>query len=173
MFPVVVIRQPGHTPIHLQVREAIEVGRECSGVIVDDPQVSRRHLVLAPTKSGGPEVAVLDLGSLNGTLLGGVRLRSEAIVRPGQEVRFGETTLQVLVDDHAGVVRPTPSPMAEPGVANEPDVADEHAPTTVVRAQPAPPRAAATPEQAWARPHDDTGKHADATGEADPDDPWR
>lgn len=94
MYPVVVIRQPGHTPIHLQVREAIEVGRECTGVLLADPRVSRRHLVLAPTFDGGPDqVAVLDLGSMNGTLLDGMRLTNEVVLRPGQKIELGETSI--------------------------------------------------------------------------------
>jgi len=94
MYPVVVIRQPGHTAIHLQVREAIEVGRECTGVLLADPRVSRRHLVLAPTVDGGADqVAVLDLGSMNGTMLDGARLTREVVLLPGQQVQLGETTI--------------------------------------------------------------------------------
>lgn len=107
MFPVVVIRQPGQTPIHLQIREAIELGRECTGVLLVDPRVSRRHLVLAPTHSGGPaEVAVLDLGSMNGTLLDGHRIATEVVLHPGQEVRLGETTIRLVVDDVPAVTAP-------------------------------------------------------------------
>lgn len=141
MFPVVVIRQPGCTPIHLQVREPIEVGRECTGVVVSDPRVSRRHLVLAPTNGGGPgEVAVLDLGSLNGTVLAGVRLTSEAILRPGNEVRLGDTTI-ALVLDRPDASAPTPLPH---------DVDPSVAPTTVV---PSPRGEPDTPAgDPWQRP---------------------
>lgn len=140
MFPVVVIRQPGCTPIHLQVREPIEVGRECTGVVVSDPRVSRRHLVLAPTDGGGPaEVAVLDLGSMNGTILAGVRLQSEAILRPGNEVRLGDTTIALVLDR----VDATPA-RAYP---------DEAAPATTVL----PSARASTPADPWRRPSGDTG----------------
>jgi len=119
VFPVVVIRQPGQTPIHVQVREAIEVGRECTGVILVDPKVSRRHLVLAPTHTGGAaEVAVLDLGSMNGTMLAGARIDTEVVLRVGDEVRLGETTITVAepvtaVPDLA-VAAPEPEPEPEP-----------------------------------------------------------
>ncbi|HWL45447.1 MAG TPA: FHA domain-containing protein [Ilumatobacter sp.] len=139
MFPVVVIRQPGCTPIHLQVREPIEVGRECTGVIVSDPRVSRRHLVLAPTDGGGPaEVAVLDLGSMNGTILAGVRLTSEAILRPGNEVRLGDTTV-ALVLDRDDAVAPVAPVAGDPGATA----------TTVL-----PSQRSATPSDPWRRPAD-------------------
>lgn len=155
VFPVVVIRQPGCTPIHLQVREPIEVGRECTGVILNDPRVSRRHLVLAPTDVGGPaEVAVLDLGSMNGTVLAGVRLTSEAVLRPGTEIHLGDTTI-ALVLERAGVATP-PGPAGD--TADDPSVAS----TTVL-----PSQRAATPADAWQRPAD-----TPPTGDAALDDHW-
>ncbi len=100
MFPTVVIRQPGQTPIHLSVREPIEVGRECTGVLLVDPQVSRRHLVLAPV---GDRIAVLDLGSTNGTILHGRRLDIEMELMVGQFIKLGDTTITVL-DERPGSV---------------------------------------------------------------------
>jgi len=101
MFPTVVIRQPGQTPIHLSVREPIEVGRECTGVLLVDPQVSRRHLVLAPV---GDRIAVLDLGSTNGTMLHGRRLDIEMELMAGQFIKLGDTTITVL-DERPGESR--------------------------------------------------------------------
>lgn len=139
MYPIVVIRQPGCTPIYLQVREPIEVGRECTGVVLSDPRVSRRHLVLAPTDGGGrAEVAVLDLGSLNGTLLAGVPITSEAILRPGNEVRLGDSSIALLLERSDAV---PPDAVA----LDEVDRA-----TTVLPSQAA--RAANTPSDAWRRP---------------------
>lgn len=100
MFPMVVIRQPGQTPIHLSVREPIEIGRECTGVLLVDPQVSRRHLVLAPV---GDRIAVLDLGSTNGTILHGRRLDIEMELMAGQFIKLGDTTITVL-DERPGSV---------------------------------------------------------------------
>jgi len=98
MFPTVVVRQPGQTPIYLSVREPIELGRECTGVMLVDPQVSRRHLVLAPV---GDRIAVLDLGSTNGTILHGRRLDIEMELMAGQFIQLGDTTITVL-DERAG-----------------------------------------------------------------------
>ena len=36
--PVVIIRQPGRTPLHLIVRDVTVVGRDCEGVLLTDPQ---------------------------------------------------------------------------------------------------------------------------------------
>src|SRR5262249_14717889 len=45
--PAVLIREPGRAPLRLILGEAaIEVGRDCPGVLLTDPQISRRHLTL-------------------------------------------------------------------------------------------------------------------------------
>lgn len=136
------------------MREPIEVGRECTGVVLNDPRVSRRHLVLAPTDGGGrAEVAVLDLGSLNGTLLAGVRLTSEAILRPGNEIRLGDTTIAVVLE-RADAVPAEAVPLDE--VAT---------PTTVLPAQH--DRPAATPADAWRRPELEPGRGPREAGRSD------
>ena len=113
MFPTVVIRQPGQTPIHLSVREPIEIGRECTGVLLVDPQVSRRHLVLAPV---GDRIAVLDLGSTNGTILHGRRLDIEMELMAGQFIKLGDTTITVL-DERPGSAAPHEESNDEPGLS--------------------------------------------------------
>jgi pSer/pThr/pTyr-binding forkhead associated (FHA) protein len=141
-----VIRQPGRTPIYLQVREAIEVGRECSGVLLADTRVSRRHLVLAPTDGGPAEVAVLDLGSMNGTMLAGVRLTREVVLRAGEEIQLGDTTIR-LVLEASGVAA-----AVDPGMV----AADEVVRTTTVLPAAAPAvrevGPGSTPADAWQRP---------------------
>ncbi len=126
-------------------------------MVVSDPRVSRRHLVLAPTDGGGPaEVAVLDLGSMNGTILAGVRLQSEAILRPGNEVRLGDTTIALVLDR----VDATPA-RAYP---------DEAAPATTVL----PSARAATPADPWRRPSGNAGNVGNsAPGDAGPGAPGR
>lgn len=150
MYPVVVIRQPGRTPIYLQVREAIELGRECSGVLLTDPRVSRRHLVLAPTDGGPAEVAVLDLGSMNGTLLAGVRLTREVVLRAGEEIELGDTTVRLVLEASGGVAAPV-----DPGMV----AIDEVARSTTVLPPVAPTVRAvgpgSTPADPWQRPLDD------------------
>ena len=61
-----------------------------------DDTVSRFHLELARSDSG---VSVVDLGSSNGTLCGGVRIQS-GIVQPGAELQLGRS--RVKISDGAG-----------------------------------------------------------------------
>jgi hypothetical protein len=64
---------------------------------INDPGVSRRHAEFRVTQggSGAPEVTIVDLGSTNGTLLDGQRIREEAILLDGSVVRVGNTDVSV------------------------------------------------------------------------------
>lgn len=90
---VVQLREPRRPPRELLVGRALVVGRDCEGAVVDDPSVSRRHLVLESDVAG---LKVTDLGSRNGTFVNGVRLGTSAALRPGDRVRFGEADIVVL-----------------------------------------------------------------------------
>jgi pSer/pThr/pTyr-binding forkhead associated (FHA) protein len=151
MFPTVVIRQPGQTPIHLSVREPIEIGRECTGVLLVDPQVSRRHLVLAPV---GDRIAVLDLGSTNGTILHGRRLDIEMELMAGQFIKIGDTTITVL-DERPGSV---PLHEKRNGASNdESDLSTTVLPTAAASREgyrddlDLPPAGEHTPSSEWSR----------------------
>jgi adenylate cyclase len=96
--PVVVVKQEGRKPLYVQVREPIEIGRECDGVILVDGQASRRHAVLTPS---GDSVLVEDLGSTNGTLLDGTRISSTVVLLPSAIVRIGDTVLQLVTEGAA------------------------------------------------------------------------
>jgi class 3 adenylate cyclase len=96
--PVIVVKQAGRRPLYLQLRDAVDIGRECDGILLADPQASRRHATLTPRAAG---VLVEDLGSTNGTLLDGARLTSAAVLLPGSSLRIGDTVVQVLGDDEA------------------------------------------------------------------------
>jgi adenylate cyclase len=89
--PIVVVRETGRTALHLVLTEPLEVGRVCSGLLLDDPQVSRRHLELRPL---GEEVQVVDLGSSNGTQIDGEPIRGSATLARGSIVRLGDTTIE-------------------------------------------------------------------------------
>jgi DNA-binding NtrC family response regulator len=56
-----------------------------------DPEVSRRHLSLRAHDDG---VVLMDLGSMNGTFVNGVRVR-EAVLRGGESIRLGATAIAV------------------------------------------------------------------------------
>ena len=68
------------------------MGRDCDGLLLRDPQVSRAHFVLDVE---GESVTVTDLGSTNGTRLNGVPLTDPARVEPGDTIVAGGTTVRV------------------------------------------------------------------------------
>ncbi|MEP4651918.1 MAG: adenylate/guanylate cyclase domain-containing protein [Ilumatobacter sp.] len=97
MHPVVEIKQPHQTTLYVSVRGPLVVGRECDGLLLADPQVSRRHLSLDVADG---RVVVTDLGSTNGSTIDGRRLDRPTALGPGNVVRCGETTivLDTLLD---------------------------------------------------------------------------
>ena len=90
--PTVRITEPGRTPLHVVVHRPVELGRDCDGVLLTDPQLSRRHLRLSAT---GGRVSVQDLGSTNGTAVGGAVLVGTATLQPGDVVTFGHCRLEL------------------------------------------------------------------------------
>ena len=68
-------------------------GRDCD-LVIDHPSVSRRHAILLC----GPPLNVEDLGSANGTHVGGVPLPSlgRAPLAPGQAVAIGAAVVMVV-----------------------------------------------------------------------------
>lgn len=103
--PVLEIKQPGRRPLFVELREPLEIGRECDGVLIADGQASRRHANLAPR---GETVVVEDLGSTNGTHLDGNRISSAVVLMPGAVLQVGDTTLQ-LVRNAPEAVQPAPA----------------------------------------------------------------
>jgi class 3 adenylate cyclase len=96
--PLVAIDSPGRRPLYVQLRDSIEIGRECDGLLLADALTSRRHASLSPK---GANVVVEDLGSTNGTFLDGQRITSAVVLVEGSEVRVGDTTLRLVVDEAA------------------------------------------------------------------------
>lgn len=82
----VVVTQPGRQEVRLALRAPLVIGRDCEGLLLDDPQVSRRHLQLTPI---GAEVLCTDLGSTNGTYLDGVRVDGAVRLAAGQTLAAG------------------------------------------------------------------------------------
>lgn len=106
----VIVRSPGRTPLHLVVTEPIEMGRECPGLLLDDPLISRRHLEV---RTEGDRVVVTDLGSTNGTTISGRPLTGSTAIGIADTVSFGDSTVQLVVDVKAtmapGLVKPSSS----------------------------------------------------------------
>jgi DNA-binding NtrC family response regulator len=81
--------------------DAIAIGTSSdNGLALADPAVSRYHLEL---RRGADGIAVVDLGSSNGTWIGGLRVE-RALVPAGTRLRIGDTTL--AVDDGGQTVAP-------------------------------------------------------------------
>src|SRR5436190_2530263 len=117
--PVVEIREPGKSAVRVTVSGSVEIGRECDGVNVADPKVSRRHVLLT-VRDG--TVTATDLGSANGSFLGGARLAHEQAIEAGTVLRIGDTEIEVL----APVAAAQPEIMADDGpLPGLPDVVTE------------------------------------------------
>ncbi len=65
---------------------------QVSDLVLDDARVSRRHLAFAPD---GHLVRVTDLGTTNGTRIGGVRI-VDARLEGGESITIGGTTLRLV-----------------------------------------------------------------------------
>ena len=61
---------------------------------INDPGISRRHAEIRVSGRARPEVSVVDLGSTNGTMVDGSRVR-ESTLRDGQRLRVGNTDIVV------------------------------------------------------------------------------
>ncbi len=63
--------------------------RQCD-IVLDDPNVSRQHAEIRPR--GGSWVLV-DLGSTNGSLLNGRRIDGAEVIRPGDQIELGTSSI--------------------------------------------------------------------------------
>lgn len=96
-FPAVRIREPGRSDLYVLIVEPIYLGRGCSGILVDDAQVSRQHLELWPV---GNMVAIRDCGSSHGTTLDGSIITEVSLIAPGSIARCGNVAIE-LVEERA------------------------------------------------------------------------
>jgi pSer/pThr/pTyr-binding forkhead associated (FHA) protein len=70
--------------------DVVAIGRSSGcDVVLDDPNVSRRH---AELRLAGATPVVVDLGSTNGTIVNGRRVREQALAF-GDRIVLGSTTL--------------------------------------------------------------------------------
>jgi DNA-binding NtrC family response regulator len=89
---VVAYHRTGLQTVELKDGDSVVIGRVWpSALVVDDPSLSRQHARFRRTND---EIVLEDLGSRNGTLVGGERIE-QAVVRPGQKVMLGELTATV------------------------------------------------------------------------------
>lgn len=62
-----------------------------NNIVVNDENVSRVHIQMVQDDYGN--ISVVDLGSTNGTFVNGTRITGETHLKPGDEVRIGDTKL--------------------------------------------------------------------------------
>jgi predicted component of type VI protein secretion system len=87
--------------------ERTTVGRlEDNTFQIADPSVSSHH---AEIVLKGSDLLIRDIGSTNGTFINGEKI-TEAVLQPGQTLRFGQVELKI--DDGKPVSAPAPVPAA-------------------------------------------------------------
>lgn len=89
------------------IREPLDVGRECAGLIIDDPRISRRHVELSVDING---LVVTDVGSTNGTFVNGTRVEVPTAIGPDDVITIGNATLRV---DPVWAAQQAPPPSAK------------------------------------------------------------
>ncbi len=87
-FQLVLQKGPNPGKIFELVQDELTIGRDISNrIVINDPEVSRRHARLTAQMGG---YVIEDLGSTNGTFVDGQRLMGPHLLRPGQTIMFGE-----------------------------------------------------------------------------------
>lgn len=146
-FQLVMQKGPNPGKIYELVQEESTIGRDISNrIVINDPEVSRRHARLTLQVGG---YVIEDLGSTNGTFVDGQRLMGPHLLRPGQTVMFGEKITLAYealgFDPNATLV----------GVAGGPAAPKETyrvAPSDVYPAAPPAPTVQDLPSPAYAPP---------------------
>ena len=92
------VTEPERCALALAVVGTIEVGRDCTGLLLVDPAISRRHLALVPHEG---HVLVSDLGSTNGSWIADRPLEARHRLVHGEIVRFGHCTIELVAGQPA------------------------------------------------------------------------
>ena len=96
---VVIVEGPGAGQEYPLEKAVSVLGREKGAdILLPDTAVSRRHAAL---DAEGTAFRLRDLGSTNGTLLNGEKIR-EGAIRHGDRFQVGNTTLQFVVEEREG-----------------------------------------------------------------------
>ncbi len=78
------------------VKPLVTIGRSGCDVILDDPELSRRH---AQIRIRGAEGALEDTGSTNGTFVGKTRIQESVVIENRSKFRVGGVELAFVVTD--------------------------------------------------------------------------
>jgi len=122
----------------LPAEEPQQIGRSSESLPTTDLTISRRHAELTPDDGAW---VIRDLDSANGTYVNGVRINSDRKLRPGDQIRTGNTLF--LFNQEISDYRRRRLRVAKP---NEMDVAVEHTAVSndesLILAVPSPSEAA-------------------------------
>lgn len=184
-YQLVMQKGPNPGKIYELVQEEATIGRDISNrIVINDPEVSRRHARLTLQVGG---YVIEDLGSTNGTFVDGQRLMGPHLLRPGQTVMFGEKITLAYealgFDPNAtlvGVAGGAPAPKETYRVApSEVYPASQPAPTVQEAPPPAYAPAPAAPVYASQAPVGPVETYEGAEGEYEeseeesPRQPWK
>jgi pSer/pThr/pTyr-binding forkhead associated (FHA) protein len=123
----------------VEVARELTIGREGTDLEIDDPKISRHHATFRAV-NGGLEVE--DLGSTNGTFVGGHRIEGTAKLDNGASVRIGGCTFTAEVER---VVQATQLEEIPMGGATQVETPQPSSDETVI--QRTPPPAAPPPSE--------------------------
>jgi predicted component of type VI protein secretion system len=138
---LVFVEQKPREGREIQATPDAVIGREGTDIVLQDPEVSRRH---AAIRVQGDTVAIEDLGSTNGTFVNDERIEGLRQLSDGDVVRFGNTVWGLRASAPAGATTvgqvAAPQVTAARAVPAEPAAPQPAAPQPP--APPAPPSAA-------------------------------
>lgn len=111
---------PGRFPSEVRLdRDRVTVGRADADIDLRDAAVSRLHAAFERLSTGW---VVHDLGSTNGTTLNGARTIGAHVVRDGDVVCFGATTVTFRCSELSDLALTAPAPAAPHVTARERDL---------------------------------------------------
>ncbi len=136
-------------------KSEMHVGRDVTNdLVISEEKVSRRH---ARLYSEGDQFVVEDLGSTNGTFINGARLSGPHLLRVGEQITFGETSIvsyeRIGEDPNATVIS-----SGAPSTAQAPKPVEKPAPQ---KHKPAP-ESFISPDVPLARDDFDSGQSSGA-----------
>jgi pSer/pThr/pTyr-binding forkhead associated (FHA) protein len=115
----------------LEVEGEVVVGREGVDIVIDDPEISRRHAAFRRREN---DIELEDLGSLNGTYVNGSKLQAAVRLSPGDVIRLGKTSISVAADPETARQGAQPTSLSPSA-----DVTRAASPAPPEPAAPAPP----------------------------------
>lgn len=92
--------------INVPIQGLCSIGRSSQNTLaLDQPSISRRHALIQTQSSG--EHWLVDLGSSNGVVLNGKRVRQPVGLQDGDHIQVGDVTLTFRQPEKPAVLKPT------------------------------------------------------------------